>query len=52
MSCQGFFVGDAVFVRPSYDLAAVLLVVNALAPHRRERRLLFGLQQQTRNQRQ
>ncbi len=36
--------GYAVYVWPSYGLAAVLLIANALIPHWRERRLLQNLQ--------
>lgn len=54
MNWQEFFAmgGYAVFVWPSYGLTAVLLLLNVVVPHRRERRLLCRLEQQARNQRQ
>ncbi len=46
MDWQAFFAmgGYAVYVWPSYALAAALLAANAVIPHWRERRLLQRLQ--------
>jgi len=42
MDWESFFAmgGYAVYVWPSYALALIVLTVNLVAPHRRERRLL------------
>ncbi|MEX0607613.1 MAG: heme exporter protein CcmD [Halofilum sp. (in: g-proteobacteria)] len=52
MDWQAFFAmgGYAVYVWPSYGLAAVLLIANALIPHWRERRLLQQLQASAREE--
>lgn len=48
MNWQEFFAmgGYGVYIWPAYGLAAVLLVVNAVVPHWRERRLLQRLRRE------